>query len=64
MIFIFLLLLLLLLLLPWNYSPGWALASLRFSNNNYFLVLGFSPTPNPHLEDQVSIFISPGDWVA
>jgi hypothetical protein len=22
-----------------------------------------SPTPNPNLEDQVSIFISPGDWV-
>jgi hypothetical protein len=36
---------------------------LRFPNCWLFLGWGRSPRPTPNLEEQVSIFISPGDWV-
>jgi hypothetical protein len=54
------------LLLPWHYNPGWALASFTLKTSwQFFSGVGLSaPRPTPNLEDQISIFISPGDWVA
>jgi hypothetical protein len=53
----------------WPYSPYRALASSRDvscgSVTAVFLWRGVvSPTPTPNLEDQVSVFMTPGDRVA
>jgi hypothetical protein len=52
--------------IQWPYSPYRALASsMRFRNSSFFYGVGLlAPRPNPNLEDQVSVFMTPGDRVA
>jgi hypothetical protein len=52
--------------IQWPYSPYRPLASsLRFRNSSFSWCGVVSPTPNPpNLEDQVSLFMTPGDRVS
>jgi hypothetical protein len=45
----------------WHDSPLWAIAFLGFPDNRIFTCGAVNPTPNPNLEDQASVFVTPGD---
>jgi hypothetical protein len=48
----------------WDDSQLWAIAFLGFPDNRIFTGWGLStPRPTPNLEEQASVFITPGDRV-